>query len=146
MVMRLKARPTETPVGRRDIVQVLASLDDDEFRALVDEARGQSLIPITELVLERLAPDVGTLAARLGDAVVTDDIGRQCVTRETARELFAAEAQRIAERKAEIRRANEENKELREARRAQFLAVQEAASRGQYSPPPPPDWGDRPFG
>lgn len=88
MVMRLKARPAETLVGRRDIVQLLASLDDDEFQVLVDEARGQSLVPIAQLVLERLAPDVGTLAARLGDAVVVDDVGRRCVTRDTARRLF----------------------------------------------------------
>ena len=45
MVTRLKLRPTEAPISRRDVVHVLAALDDDEFRELVDEARGSSVIP-----------------------------------------------------------------------------------------------------
>lgn len=89
MGMKLRTRPTEAPpVGRRDIVQVLAALDDDEFRAVADEARGTSLIPLAELVLEGLGPDVGSLAQRFADAVVIDDVGRRCVTRDTARRLF----------------------------------------------------------
>lgn len=36
---------TETPVRRRDVVQVLAALDEDEFRILVAEARGVPLVP-----------------------------------------------------------------------------------------------------
>lgn len=43
MVTKLGLRPRETPVTRRDLVHVLAALDDDEFDALVDEARGSSL-------------------------------------------------------------------------------------------------------
>lgn len=88
MAMRLKARPTETAVGRRDIVQVLASLDDEEFRSLVDEARGPGLVPLAELVIEGVGPDVGSLARRFADAVVIDDVGRRCVTRDAARRLF----------------------------------------------------------
>lgn len=46
MATRLKLRPDEdAPISRRDVVHVLAALDDDEFRELVDEARGSSVIP-----------------------------------------------------------------------------------------------------
>lgn len=89
MAMRLRPKPTEAEVGRRDLVQVLAAMDDDEFRAVADEARGASLIPLAELVLEGLARDVGALVARIGaGAVVVDDIGRPCMTREVARGLI----------------------------------------------------------
>lgn len=41
MVARLQLRPSEAaPVSRRELVHVLAALDDDEFASLVDEARG----------------------------------------------------------------------------------------------------------
>lgn len=101
---------------RRDIVQLLAALDDAEFRALVDDARGQSLVPLAELVIEGLGPDIGYLSERLGDAVVVDDIGRQCVSRIEARNLFVARAERIREEKERLRREVEEHKAAREAR------------------------------
>lgn len=89
MAMRLKLKPSEvSPVGRRDIVQVLAALEDAELRALLDEARSGSLIPLAELVLEGLAPSVCALADRLGEGALRyDDIGRPCTTREVARGL-----------------------------------------------------------
>ena len=87
--MRLKTKPTETPVGRRDIVQVLAALDDTEFRSVLDEARGTALVPLAELVIEGIAPSISDLCARCGGAVVLDDVGRKCVTRETARSLLS---------------------------------------------------------
>lgn len=92
MVIRLQAKPAETPVGRREVVQVLAALDDDEFRSVLDEARGAALVPLAELVVEGVASSISELRNRCRGAVVLDDVGRQCVTRETARALFGHRA------------------------------------------------------
>jgi hypothetical protein len=62
------------------------------------------LVTLAELAAEGFGYDsqyvksprdaIQVLAAQLADAVVVDDLGRQCVTRDTARGLFAERAER----------------------------------------------------
>lgn len=90
---RLKLQPR---VGdRREVIRVLAAMDDAEFRAVADEARGASLVPLAELVIEGIAATVQDLLDQCGDLVVIDDVGRRCVTRDTARTLLARETEAI---------------------------------------------------
>lgn len=143
MVSLIRPRPKGAAVDRRDIIELLATLDDAEFQAVADEARGHSLISLGELVLEGLAPDIGSLAKKLGDAVVIDDVGRRCCTRDTARGLFTARAEQIAQQKAENRRQREEFNARREHLRAQREERQQATARDGASRTtsfPPPNW------
>jgi hypothetical protein len=137
MVSILKTRNIgqEPAVERRDVVQLLAALDDTEFRSVVEEARGPSLVPLAELVIEGLAPNVQQLAQALGDKVVSDDIGRRCVTRDTARDLFAekaAEAERAAQRRKAALAKRAEPNPVRERVRA----IRESGRDGLYIEPP----------
>lgn len=58
-----------------------------------------SMIPLSHLVTEGFGasvhggPTVHHLAAQLGDDVVLDDLGRQCVSRDRARCLFTERAE-----------------------------------------------------
>jgi hypothetical protein len=58
----------------------------------------QPLVTLAELVAEGFGasvhsgPTIHHLAAQLGDDVVLDDLGRQCVSRDTARRLFTERA------------------------------------------------------
>lgn len=85
---RLRIRERIDP----DLVKRVAVLDEVELRELLDKAQGASLVSLAELVIEGLALDVRSLAKKLGDRVVRDDIGRRCCTRDTARELFEEKA------------------------------------------------------
>ncbi|CAN5150025.1 hypothetical protein BH09ACT8_BH09ACT8_59100 [soil metagenome] len=129
-------------VGRGELVRQLATMDETEFRDVADEARGYSLVALAELVVEGLGQDIGQLAQRLGDAVVLDDIGRRCVTRETARQLFTEREERLEQQRAEARRQREEFDARRERLRAEKEEQEQAAKKGrqQYTPPPAPDW------
>lgn len=65
------------------------------------------LVTLAELVAEGFGqsmfgpPSIDHLAGQLGDAVVLDDIGRRCVTRDTARQLFTERAHQQATKAAE---------------------------------------------
>lgn len=58
----------------------------------------QTFVTMAELVAEgfgasvHAGPSIDTLGAQLGDDVVLDDLGRQCVSRDRARRLFAERA------------------------------------------------------
>ncbi|NTY58673.1 hypothetical protein [Mycolicibacterium sphagni] len=58
------------------------------------------LVPLGALVAEGLGTSVDQLADRIGDSVFLDDVGLRCVTRETARSLFAERAAAVAEARA----------------------------------------------
>lgn len=108
--MTILIRPNgRTPkLDRPELVSVLSVLDETEFRAIVDEARGPELVPLAELLVEGIVPDATTvdrLATKLGDAVLVDDIGRRGVTRDTARALFTEHAARV-DRARERRESN----------------------------------------
>jgi hypothetical protein len=70
------------------------------------------LVPLAALVGEGLAATIDELADRLGEVVVLDDIGRRSCTRETARRLFAADAEAKAEMEALWRRQREKTVQL----------------------------------
>ncbi|MDO0977183.1 hypothetical protein [Mycolicibacterium frederiksbergense] len=90
---------------------MLAALSEDEWQALADEARAESLIPLAHLVIEGLAPDMGALAARLDGRVVVDDVGRRCCTRIAARELFDEHEARQAEERERTARVESQRAE-----------------------------------
>ena len=86
-----------------------------------DDDDTADLIPVASLIIEGLGSDspyitspraaVDALAAQVGDAVVLDSVGRRCVTRATAQQLFAAQAeaeqrQREAHRRREVESPN----------------------------------------
>jgi hypothetical protein len=128
-----------------DLVKRVAVLNEDELRSLLDEAQGASRIPLAELVIEGLSADVCSLAKRLGDLVVLDDIGRRCCTRDTARRLFeekAAADKRRAEMAARNRARAVRNQP---AIREHVQAVRERqAATGDYSLNVEPDpWHNR---
>lgn len=128
-----------------DLVRKVAVLDEDELRSLLDEAQGTSIVPLAELVLEGLAQDIGTLAKRLGDLVVLDDIGRRCCTRDTARELFKVKAA-TDKRRAEMNaRNNARTVETNRVLREHVTAVRERqTATGDYSLNMEPDpWQNR---
>ena len=90
---RLKPRVGD----RREVIRVLAAMDDDEYQHVLDEARGHALIPLAHLVIEGLAESIDELAGKLSDgAVVVDDVGRRSTTRDIARQLFEDRAKRQA--------------------------------------------------
>lgn len=126
---------TRHRADRGELVRMLAALSEEEWQALADEARAESLIPLAHLVIEGLAPDMGALAARLDGRVVVDDVGRLCCTRATARELFdEREAQRVAEaerRAVERAEAEEAARRGRAARQSRQAARKAAAIAGQ---------------
>lgn len=107
-----------------DLVRKVAVLDEDELRILLDEAQGTSCVPLAELVLEGLAQDIYSLAKRLGDRVVLDDIGRRCCTRDTARELFDEKAE-ADQRRAEMKARNQANIPSTKPLRQRLQAIQE---------------------
>lgn len=128
-----------------DLVKRVAVLNEDELRSLLDEAQGASLITLAEMVIEGIAQDIGTLAKKLGDRVVLDDIGRRCCTRDTARELFeekAAADKRRAEMDARNRARAAGNQP---AVREHVQAVRERqTATGDYSLNMEPDpWRNR---
>lgn len=91
---RLKPRVGD----RREVIRVLAALNDDEYQHVLDEARGQALIPLAHLVVEGLAQSIDELAGNLpDDAVLIDDVGRRSTTRDVARQLFEDRAKQQAE-------------------------------------------------
>jgi hypothetical protein len=67
----------------------------------------QPLVTLAELVAEGFGvsvhsgPTIHHLAAQLGDDVVLDDLGRQCVSRDRARSLFTERAEQQARQRAQ---------------------------------------------
>lgn len=61
-------------------------------------------IPLSLLVLEGVADSVDALAARLDGAVVLDDVGIRCVSRQSARWLIAEKVEAEASQRAHRRR------------------------------------------
>lgn len=98
-------------------------------------ATGQ-LVTLAELVAEGFGqsmfapPSIDYLAGQLGDAVVLDDIGRRCVTRETARQLFTERAQQQAA-KAAAAAERKAHAQAEERQRAAHQAAIEARHQRQ---------------
>lgn len=123
----------EAPVeAHADLVRAVAALDEAEWQALADASRQESLIPLAHLVIEGLAPNIYALEKKLGDEVVTDDIGRRCISRGTARRLFDDDRAR-RERESQRRRAAEQQGlPIRE----RVQAIQARGSTGLNIEPP----------
>jgi hypothetical protein len=68
----------------------------------------ENLVPLSLLVAEGFGGDIDTLAKRLGDDLILDDIGIRCTTRVAARALFV-------ERETARERANARNEAARQA-------------------------------
>lgn len=138
---RLRIRERIDP----DLVKRVAVLDEVELRELLDKAQGASLVSLAELVIEGLALDVRSLAKRLGDLVVLDDIGRRCCTRDTARELFKVKAATDKRREEMDARNRARAAGNQPAIREHVQAVRERqAATGDYSLNVEPDpWHNR---
>lgn len=90
-------RHKEEKVMKRTVIEAAVQQLDP-----VDPAEPAGLVPLGALAAEGLGwgehtrtpkDAVDTLARRLGELVVLDDIGRRCVSRDTARALFAERAE-----------------------------------------------------
>lgn len=72
-------------------------------------------VPLTELVAEGIARDVGAVALMIDGEVVLDDIGRRCAPRAVARRLILEHTAKVAE---DQERARQRQRELAEKTRA----------------------------
>jgi len=118
------------------LARALAVLTDDEFDDIIEKARGPRLVTLAELIMEGLGRSAYDLQKRLGDEVMTDDIGRDAVTRDTARRLFA-------ERKALQQRQRDQTRSAGEPeirKRVRAIAEQNGNSGLAIHPP---QWGIR---
>lgn len=120
--LKLRARPADDP----DLIRVLSAMDDAEWADLADKVRAEGLVPLAHLVIEGLADTIDRLADRLAGQVVLDDIGRRCVPREVARELFADRDRWKAEAEARARAGWAEREAESEQMRARLRAIQQA--------------------
>lgn len=94
----------------------------------------ENLVPLSLLVAEGFGGDIDTLASRLGDDLILDDIGIRCTTRAAARALFVereAERERHrARREAERQAALQQPNPLRERIRAIHKLQDDHGNRG----------------